>query len=99
MDWTPLIHALIAMLTQALVGLVLGNWWLGGALACSWWLAREHTQAEYRYIAAFAGGHRDGMPWWGGFYWKVWDWLSLLDAAAPAVACLVFYLTASKAVF
>lgn len=92
MDWTPLIHALIAMLAQALVGLVLGNWWLGGALACSWWLAREHTQAEYRWIEAFANGRRAGMPWWGGFDPKVWNWGSALDALAPALFCLVLFL-------
>ena len=99
MDLTPLEHAAIAVGVQLLVGLCLGNWWLGGLLSCCWFVAREHTQAEYRYIAAFALGNRDRMPWWGGFYWRCWDWPSLLDAAAPAVACLVFYLTASKAVF
>lgn len=93
MDWTPLIHALIALLAQVLVGLVVGNWWLGGALACSWWLAREHTQAEYRWIQAFAAGHRTGMPWWGGFDPRVWNWASGLDALAPALFCLLLFIT------
>lgn len=92
MGWTPLIHALIAMLAQALVGLMLGNWWLGGALACSWWLAREHTQAEYRWIQTFAGGRRMGMPWWGGFDPRVWNWASGLDALAPALFCLLLFI-------
>jgi len=83
MDWTPLIHALIALLAQALVGLVVGNWWL----------AREHTQAEYRWIQAFAGGHRAGMPWWGGFAPRVWNWASGLDALAPAAACFVLFVS------
>ena len=99
MDLTPLEHAAIAVGVQLLVGMCMGNWWLGGLLSCCWFVAREHTQAEYRYIAEFALGKRDRMPWWGGFYWRCWDWPSVLDAAAPAVACLVFYLTASKAVF
>lgn len=93
MDWTPVFHALIAVLAQALVGLVLGNWWLGGALASSWWLAREHTQAEYRWIQAFAGGHRAGMPWWSGFDPRVWNWASGLDALAPALFCLLLFIT------
>ena len=93
MDWTPVLHALIAVLAQVLTGLVLGNWWLGGALACSWWLAREHTQAEYRWIQAFAGGHRTGMPWWGGFDPRVWNWASALDALAPALFCLLLFMT------
>lgn len=93
MDWTPVLHALIALLAQVLVGLVVGNWWLGGALACCWWAAREHTQAEYRWIQAFAGGHRTGMPWWGGFDPKAWDWASVLDALFPALVCLLLYVT------
>ncbi|MDR2326410.1 MAG: hypothetical protein LBE51_13535 [Acidovorax sp.] len=99
MDWTPLIHAAIAVATQVLVGLVMGNWWLGGAMACAWWAAREHTQAEYRWIAKFAAGKRERMPWWGGFDVRAWDWPSVLDAGAPAAACLIFYLTAIEAVF
>ena len=93
MDWTPVFHALIAVMAQVLTGLVLGNWWLGGALACSWWLAREHTQAEYRWIQAFAGGHRTGMPWWGGFDPRVWNWASGLDALVPALFCLLLFMT------
>ena len=92
MDWTPVLHALIALLAQVLVGLVVGNWWLGGALACCWWAAREHTQAEYRWIQAFAGGHRTGMPWWGGFDPKAWDWASVLDALFPALVCLLLFM-------
>ena len=93
MDLTPLEHAAIAVGVQLLVGMCMGNWWLGGALACSWWLAREHTQAEYRWIQAFAGGHRTGMPWWGGFDPKVWNWASALDALVPAAACLVLFVS------
>ncbi len=61
MDWTPLIHALIAIAAQLLVGLLTGNWWLGGALACTWWIAREHTQAEYRWIEKYGQGKRANM--------------------------------------
>lgn len=46
MDWTPLIHALIALQAKTVVGLAVGNRWLFGALACNWWLARGHTRAE-----------------------------------------------------
>jgi hypothetical protein len=92
MDWTPFIHAAIAVAAQVLVGLVTGNWWLGGAMACSWWAAREHTQAEYRWIAAYAGGRRAAMPWWGGFDLRIWDRGSVLDAAVPAAFCLVVWL-------
>lgn len=92
MDLTPLEHAAIAVCVQLLVGLCLGNWWLGGLLSCCWFVAREHTQAEYRWIEAFANGRRAGMPWWGGFDPKVWNWGSALDALAPALFCLLLFL-------
>lgn len=62
MDRTPMIHAAIAATLQILLGLLLGNWWLGGLLACAWWTAREHTQAEYRWIESYGGGLRVRMP-------------------------------------
>lgn len=87
MDFTPLIHALIAVAAQALVGLLTGNWWLGGLMACVWWIAREHTQAEYRWIDRFGGGLRANMPQWGGFDLRVWSAASVLDWLVPALAC------------
>ena len=95
MDWTPALHAVLALLAQLLVGLLSGNWWIGGALACSWWAAREHTQAEYRWISRFAEGHRAAMPWWGGFDPKAWDQGSVLDAAVPVAACALLYWAAT----
>lgn len=95
MDWTPLIHALVAVAAQVLVGLLTGNWWLGGALACTWWIAREHTQAEYRWIAQFGAGVRANMPQWGGFDPRVWTLGSVVDWLVPVVASgLVFVIFA-----
>lgn len=91
MDRTPLIHAVLAAAAQILVGLLLGNWWLGGLLACTRWTAREHTQAEYRWIAAYGYGFRDRMPWWGGFDPRAWSWPSVLDLLAPVVVCSLIY--------
>lgn len=99
MDWTPILHAAIAAVIQVIVGAISGNWWMGGVMACSWWMAREHTQAEYRWIAAYAGGRRAEMPWWGGFDPRAWDLGSVLDAAAPAAICAVIYIAARWAVF
>ena len=42
-DYTPLIHAAIAVATQLIVWMVFANPWLGAMLACTWWVAREHT--------------------------------------------------------
>lgn len=95
-DLTPLIHALIAIVVQCTVGVFFGNWWLGALVACTWWMAREHTQAEYRWISQYGGGKRANMPWWGGFDPKAWDMASALDAAVPAFACFVVHLLATR---
>ena len=93
-DGTPVSHALIAVAIQVLVGLLTGNWWLGGLLACTWWIAREHTQAEYRWIEKYGQGKRANMPDWAGFDYRVWNVPSLLDFIAPVVACSIVYFSA-----
>ena len=94
MDATPLLHAAFSLIIQALVGLLTGNWWLGGLLACTWWIAREHTQAEYRWIEKYGQGKRANMPEWAGFDYRVWNVSSLLDFIAPVVACSIVYFSA-----
>lgn len=99
MDLTPLEHAGATVGTQLLVGVCTGNWWIGGLLGCCWFIAREHTQAEYRWIERFGQGLRTNMPWWGGFDPKAWTWASVLDAAGPIVAAALVYAAALEAVF
>ena len=67
MDISPLLHALCAVAAQTLVGLFTGNWAYGAIAGCTFFIAREHTQAEYRWIEMFGHGKRMNMPWWGGF--------------------------------
>ncbi len=67
MDISPLLHALCAVAAQILVGLFTGNWAYGAIAGCTFFIAREHTQAEYRWIEMFGHGKRMNMPWWGGF--------------------------------
>lgn len=87
MDLTPLEHAAATVGAQMLVGVCTGNWWIGGLLGCCWFIAREHTQAEYRWIERFGQGLRANMPGWGGFDPRAWTWASVLDWAAPVLAC------------
>lgn len=94
MDATPFMHAAISLVIQALVGLLTGNWWLGGMLACTWFVAREHTQAEYRWIEKYGQGKRANMPDWAGFDYRVWNVPSLLDFIAPVGACSTVYFSA-----
>ena len=94
-DFTPLIHAAFAIAVQCAIGLVSGMWSAGGAIGCMWFIAREHTQAEYRWIAQFGAGKRGNMPWWGGFDSRAWNLASLLDWLAPVLACSAVYLAAT----
>ncbi len=67
MDITPFLHALCAVAAQLLIGLFTGNWAYGAIAGCTFFIAREHTRAEYRWIEMFGHGKRINMPWWGGF--------------------------------
>lgn len=90
-DYSPLVHAAMASILQCVLGLSFGLWAAGGALGCIWFIAREHTQAEYRWIAQFGAGKRANMPWWGGFSRRAWNLPSLLDWLVPVLACAVVY--------
>lgn len=90
-DLSPFGHALIAMTVQCVVGFLFGAWGTGGSIGCIWFIAREHTQAEYRWIAQFGAGKRANMPWWGGFDWRAWNLPSMLDCVVPVLACATVY--------
>lgn len=90
-DFSPFVHAAIAVTLQCGLGFVFGMWAAGGAIGCMWFIAREHTQAEYRWIAQFGAGKRANMPWWGGFDWQAWNLPSLLDWLVPVTACTAVY--------
>ena len=91
MDLSPLFHAFAAVAVPRIFGLILGAWRIGAVPGCLWFIAREQTQAEYRWIAKFGDGHRDNMPWWGGFAIRAWDVPSLLDMLVPVVVCALVY--------
>lgn len=93
-DISPLLHALVTTTLQLLAGLLLGDWVIGAVMGCTFFVAREHTQAEYRWIAQFCAGKRANMPWWGGFDWRAWDLSSLLDWLVPVLVCTVVWIIA-----
>ena len=79
-------HILLAVAIQLLARLTLKNWWAGAAVAVAWAMAREITQAEYRWIEAYGSGLRANMPWWGGLDPAVWQKLDpWLDWIVPTV--------------
>lgn len=79
-----MIHTIIALLLQTVIGYTTDNWWLGAASAL-FYMGREHAQAEYRWIEHYGAGRRANMPWWGGFDPKVWNLKSLTDWLLPAI--------------
>ena len=88
MDWTYLQHALIALACTG-IGWLCGNVEAGAAFGAALFIGREHAQAEYVWIARYAGGHRIDMPWWGGFDYRVWSIPSLADLLAPMAAVIL----------
>lgn len=91
-DLSPVFHAAVSVALQVVVGMTTDMWGVGGALGCLWFIAREQTQAEYRWIAQFGDGKRENMPWWGGFDYRAWDMASVLDFAVPVVAVTAVWL-------
>ena len=81
-------HSVIALVLQAIIGLVTGDWWMGAAAGSLLFVGREHAQAEYRNIEHNYGGRRENMPWWGGMDPRVWTIKSLLDFILPSIACV-----------
>lgn len=80
-------HIILALVVQALVGRLTGNWWAGAALASAYFLGREVAQAEYRWIELYGHGLRANMPWWAPFDLRVWRRLDQwIDWIGPVVA-------------
>lgn len=82
-----MIHAAISLLFCLFVAATHGN---SEALflPAIWYMGREFAQAEYRYIAAYCGGKRANMPWYGGFLPDAWTVKGVLDWLLPSLVCL-----------
>ncbi|MCA7037166.1 hypothetical protein LE119_04080 [Escherichia coli] len=93
-DISPILHAICSVLIQVFTGFLAGDFIIGGVAGAVFFMAREHTQAEYRWIANFGDGKRANMPWWGGFDRRVWNMPSLLDWIVPVFACAVVWVIA-----
>lgn len=87
-----MIHAAVTIMVQLLVGRLFGRWALGGMLMSFFYLGREVTQAEYRWISAYGAGKRANMPFWGGLDPAAWTLKSLGDAVLPTAATVIVYL-------
>lgn len=86
-------HAAFSAVVIGLLGWAFG-WWVEAAMfMAGWYISREVTCAEYRWIQQFGERRRANMPLWGGFDPRVWDRKSMIDWIAPvAVACVVVFI-------
>jgi hypothetical protein len=87
-------HIIIALVMQAVPGLLLGNWWLGAAIGAWFFVGREIAQAEYRGIVGYYGGKRANAPWWVGFEPRAWNAKAVGDFAIPCAAVVLVALLA-----
>ena len=80
-------HIIAALAAQVLIGVLTGNWWAGACFGAAFFVGREITQAEYRWIENFGQGRRANMPWWGPFDRRVWTKVDQwLDWVGPVLA-------------
>lgn len=81
-----LAHPIIALVLQAIIGFVCGDWWVGAAAGSFYFVGREYAQAEYRNIEHNYGGFRRNMPYFGGLESRAWTLKGLLDFILPSLA-------------
>lgn len=84
-----LIHPAV---TAGLAGLfaLFGMAWLGGLLGATFFIAREHAQAEYRWIEHYGGGLRANLEPLSVLDPRIWDRHSLVfNLALPVVIALI----------
>jgi len=84
-----LAHPVIALVLQAIIGLVSGDWWTGAAAGSFYFVGREYAQAEYRNIEHNYDGRRANMPYFGGLEPRAWTLKGLLDFILPSIAVTV----------
>lgn len=90
-----LAHPVIALVLQAVLGVISGDWWLGAAAGAFYFVGREYAQAEQRNIEVNYGGKRANMPYFGGLEPRAWTLKGLTDFIFPSVAVTVVALLKS----
>ena len=90
-----LAHPVIALVLQAIIGLVCGDWWVGAAAGSFYFVGREYAQAEYRNIEQNYGGKRSNMPYFGGLEPRAWTPKGLLDFILPSIGVTLMALLKS----
>ena len=94
--YTGLFHGTVAIFLQVLVGLLTGDWILGGVAAVMFYLGREHAQREYKIAGYVKTGVsvKDLKPW-QAFDFNNWSADAILDLLIPLVFTLAVALVMS----
>lgn len=86
-------------MTHALITLIICSFIIGCKLPIllvflpmCFYIGREYTQAEYRYIAAYCNNKRENMPWYAPFLLKSWTLKGLTDWLLPAIVSISIFI-------
>lgn len=82
MNQTNFEHAGYALLMQAAIGLLTGNWWAGAAAGAFFFIGREHAQAGAKVRKEGWAKH----PYFECFAPRYWSADAMLDWIVPAIA-------------
>jgi hypothetical protein len=88
-------HSVLALVLQAVIGVLCSNWWIGAAAGSFYFIGREYAQAEYRNIEENYNGYRRNMPYLGGLESRAWTVKGVLDFLLPSVAAIAMALLKS----
>jgi hypothetical protein len=62
-----------SVFVAASIGYFFGYAIEGAVLMMTFFVGRELTQAEYKWIQRYGLGRRYNLPWWGALDPRVWD--------------------------
>lgn len=85
-------HEITAVGFQLAMLAIFHTAWIGAIGATAFYLSREITQAEYRWIEHYGDHQRAKMKWWNPYEPRVWNLKSLTDWMAPAALTIAIAL-------
>lgn len=82
-----IVHGVIALVFQLVIGLLLHNWWYGFFLAAGLFWEREHDQKQHNIAAATNRKVKD-LQWYEGADMTKWHLDSWMDFTVPFITTL-----------